>query len=891
MWRVRRFLHRLRAFLRPGASERELARELTAHLGLLEDEYRRRGLRPDEARLAARRSLGGVDQLKELHRDARSIPWLEDARRDVPHAFRSLGRNPGFAFAAVATLAIGIGANTTMFSVVNSVLLKPLSYARDSDRLVRLMMDMPAEDSPTRAPLRTAVGLSAGEIAELQRRTRALSHVGTVGPVLMGLGGHEEAARLQGARVSASVFPMLGARPLLGRVFDSADERTGGGHVVLLSHSAWQRHFAGDHAIVGRTIRLESVLGPRRQSHYTVVGVMPGEFRFPTSTTQFWLPFQLAGTGPVMRGPMLGRLADGVSIEAAAAEVAPAVRQLRGHPARIRYQLVREQAELVAPVRPALLVLWAAVAVVLLIACVNVANLLLARSAARQREFAIRAALGAGRMRLIRQALAESLVLALLGGTAGVLLAVAGVRLLRTLATTLERMDLGSAVSFPRLDDLGLDGVALVFALGVSVAAGVLFGLAPAVGRPAGRASASLRASRLGTGRLLVIAEVAMATVLLVVGTLLVRSFVKLSGVGLGYDPQQVLTFQVAVPVERYPDERLKAFAEAVVAGLRAVPGVQAAAYANQLPMVVLKDTFRVGRTPDSRAAANPGGADARFVSRDYFRAMGIRVRAGRGFDEAGEPRDARALLINQALARREFGRESPLGATVFVGRDPHPWRVIGVVDDVRQFGFDREPEPQFFAELRRWAPEAGPLFPLGAYYAVRTTSDPWGVVPHIRQVVRGLDDRAALFNVAPMQQLVSTTLSRPRMYAVLAGVFAGVAVLLAAIGLYGVIAYTVARRTREIGIRMALGAHGTQVMRAILGRSLATSLAGLVLGLAGAAAGARVLESMLFGLRPLDPATYVGVSLAFAAVATLASYLPARRVMKVDPVAVLRCE
>ena len=903
MARLRRFAFRLLAFVRPAAAERELAREIDAHLALLADEYERRGMTREDARLAARRALGGVDQAKERHRDARSFPWLEDLRRDVPYAWRSFARNSAFTVVAVVTLALGIGANTAIFTVVNAVLLKPLNYSEHSHRLVRLMAHMPPGDASAAASTgfarRVPVGMSGSEIAELRTRTRALSHIGTVGPTMMGLTGHEDAGRLQGARVSASVFPLLEARPLLGRTILSEDESPGRDAVVLLSHAAWQRYFGGDAAILGRTLILNSVLGPRTQREYTVIGVMPADFRFPNSVTEFWMPLVTSprAEGAVMRGPLLGRLADGMSLEAAVGELGPIVRELRSHSPQVRYELVREQDEMVAPVRPALIVLTVAVGCVLLIACVNVANLLLARTAARQREVAVRAALGAGRGRLIRQMLTESVLLAVLGGLGGVVLAIGGVRLLRSLAATLGRFDVGSgvaSVTFPRLDEVGVDPSVFAFTGLLSVLTGVLFGLAPAV-----RSSLSdpIEAIRNGAGRVrgmgggLVVLQIALATVLLVGGALLVRSFLNLSRVNTGYDAANVLTFQVALPVARYPDDRLRPFAEEVVSRLRSIPGVRAAAYANQLPLVALRDSLGgLWKTPSTDRKPVPGAVDARFVSRDYFAAMGIAVIAGRGFadsDGAGQPR---VLVVNEELARRDFAGESPIGQQVFIGRDPTPWQVVGIVANVRQFGLDREPEPQFFADLRQWS-GGMPLFPVGAYYAVRTNGDPDAIVSTLRGIVLQLDPEAALFNVAGMEALVASTISRPRMYAVLLGIFAGVGVTLAVIGIYGVMAFGVTQRTREFGVRMALGAKRGDVMSLVLRQGLALAAVGIALGLAGASAATRYLEGMLFGLTPLDRPTFAVVALLFAIVAAAAAYVPARRATRVEPIVALRCE
>jgi putative ABC transport system permease protein len=392
-------------------------------------------------------------------------------------------------------------------------------------------------------------------------------------------------------------------------------------------------------------------------------------------------------------------------------------------------------------------------------------------------------------------------------------------------------------------------------------------------------------------GDVLVVTEVALAMVLLVGGTLLIRSFVKLSAVDPGYHSDNVLTFQVSLPLARYPDARLKAFAEDLVAHLRSVPGVQAAAYANQLPMVNLSDTAGgLWTTPDSTRPPSPGGPDARFVSRDYLRVFGIRVVAGRGFTENDREGQPRVLLVNQALVNRDFAGENPIGRAVFVGRDVAPWEIVGILADVRQFGLDRKPEPQFFAELQQWS-GTGPLFPVGAYYAVRTTTDPEGIIANARGIVRGLDDQAALFNIAPMNELVASTISRPRLYAVLLGVFAVVGLALALIGIYAVMAYSVTQRTREIGIRMSLGAKRSDVLGLVLRQSLALTVVGIGLGLAGAAAVSRYLEGMLFGLTPLDRSTFLAASVMFVSIAALASYMPARRAANVDPLIALRCD
>jgi putative ABC transport system permease protein len=903
---MRRFVLRLVNLLRHNHADQELTREVDSHVSLLEAEFRRRGMNDENARLAARRAMGSVALAKDLHRDARSFAWLEDVLGDVKYTVRTLRRTPGFTAVSVLTLALGIGANTAIFSVVNAVLLRPLPYDH-ADRLVRVVMTVSAQTTGSTVR-RDPVRLSAAELEQVRSNARTLSKVGVVDATLMNLRGRDP--RLQGAIVSAEFFEMLRARPLLGRVITAADEAAGAEPVILLSYDTWRRHFGSDPQIVGGIVTFDPVLGPRVPADYTVIGVMPESFQFPNRETSVWRPTQLAAAGP--RGAMLARLADAVSPAAAEAEIVPLIRRMRAGQRgneTADYELVGVQQELVRPVRPALIVLMVAVGFVLLLACVNVANLLLARTAARQREMVIRSALGAGRGRLIRYLLTESMTLGVCGGLVGALLAFGGVRLLRSLATTLTRVDLGNQLSLPRIGEISVDGTVLAFSFVISIATGVLFGLVPALRYGRSNNSVALREGEKSTGsgyRLgeyvsvrsaFVVAEIALAMVLLAGGGLLIRSFVELSSVDAGYDPSNVVTFQVALPTDLYPPARTKAFAEAVVAGLRDVPGVESAAYGNQLPMVNLVNSFPLGATPLPRPEPGrprespPGMADIRLVSRDYLDVMGIRVLSGRGFVEGDGPGRPRVMLINEALARRDFANRNPVGETVFINYFPEPWQIVGVVANVRQFGLALDPQPQFFVDLRQWTNVDALVFPAGAYYAARTSVNPESIVPSIRSIVRQLDAQAALFYVAPMEQVVAATTSRPRLYAVLLGIFSVVGLGLAVIGIYGVMAYSVAQRTREIGIRVALGARRTQVVALVVKQSAVLTVIGIALGLSGAAMLSRYLEGLLFGVKPLDPATFAAAAILFMLVALLAAYAPTRRATRVDPLVALRAE
>ena len=896
MSHLRRMAARLYAFCLPGRAERELTREVDAHVGLLEEEYRRRGMTNDDARLAARRDMHGVESLKEQQRDARSFPWLEDARRDVRHALRTLARTPGFTAIASLTIALGIGSVVTVFSVVQSVVLRPLPYDRP-DQLVRLVETVSAAASPTGIPLRrVSDSLSVGELDELRHRAKTVSHMASYINAFMTLTDTGETARLEGWRVEPAFLTMLGVHPLYGRVFEPADAVPGAANVIVLGYGVWQRHLGGRPEAIGTSLTLDS-------KRYTIVGVMPREFEFPVefSSHDFWTPLALDITSNEARDlrlPTVARLAKGASLEMATTEVGFILRAMNGKTSA--YEFVPVQAEWVAPIRRALRSFGVGVGLVLLIAAVNISGLLLARTATRQREIAIRAALGGSRARIVRFLLTESVLLALLGSIVGVLLAFISVRLLQTFATTMSRMDLGKFTAFPRLGEIGIDAPVLALTAGTALLIGIACGMAPAVRytRPVavdtlrqgvGSTPSPVRVRPTRPQELLLVAQVALAMILLVGAGLLVRSYLRLTHVDIGYKPSQVLTFQVALPSGKYKGPSLETFAEGLVSQIKALPGVSAAAYTPLLPMVTLLDhsaLFR--RTPGVPSPPAAPDDDLRGVSADYFRVMGIDVVAGRGLgpgDRAGRPR---VVVINRAMARRHFPGEDPVGKTAYLARLADPWQIVGVVQDVRQLGPAEDPKPQAFVDSRQW-PGMAPGFRFLQYYAIRVDQDVDAVTPRIRQAVRTIDPDAAVYNVAPMNALLSNAVSRPRLYAALAGSFSGVALLIATIGLYGTVAYSVAQRTREIGIRVALGARRGQVMTVVLSRSAMVIVIGLVVGCAGALLLTRYLEGMLFGLSPFDTTTFVGVGFLFGGVATIATWAPARRALSVDPVVALR--
>ena len=822
--------------------------------------------------------------------------WLEETRNDVRHAMRTLRGTPAFTAVAGLTIALGVGSAVTIFSVVHAVVLRPLPFARPNE-LVRLVEIVPPEASPARTVLRRVTdSISVGQVEEVRRRSKTVSNVASYLNAFMTLTDSGETTRLEGWRVEPQLFPMLGVRPLHGRWFETSDAAPGAAGVIILGHGVWQRHFGGRPASLGQSLTLDN-------KRYSIVGVMPKDFEFPIefSSRDFWVPLSLDLTTQQARDvrlPTVVRLAGGASPTIAAAEVGSILRGLNGGSST--YQFVSVQQEWVAPLQRPLRSLEVAVALVFLIAVVNVSSLLLTRTAARQREIAIRAALGARRSRIVRLLMTESVLLACAGTAAGVVVAFVSVRLLRALATTLARMDLGPLTAFPRLGEATIDTPVLAFAMATALITGIACGAGPAIRHTRG---ADIDGLRQGAGStpsparqwlrrpagLLVVLQVTLATVLLIGAGLLVRSYVALSRVELGYDPSGVLTFQVALPSGKYRGPSLERFAEDLVDRVAALEGVIAASYTPLLPMVTLLDhgaLFR--RTPEVPQRQSPLDDDLRGVSHGYFRTMGIQVEAGRGLgpeDRAGRPR---VVVINRTMARRHFPGEDPVGQTAYLGRLPEPWRIVGVVADVRQLGPAADPKPQAFVDSRQW-PGMAPGLRFLQYYAVRTDQNFDVVTARIRRAVRAFDADAAVYNVAPMNALVANAVSRPRLYAALAGTFSGVALLIAAIGLFGTVAYSVAQRTREIGIRVALGAKRREVLALVLGRSAFITMTGVVLGCAAASVVTRYLEGLLFGLSPVDPATFVGVGLLFGTVAAIATIVPARRALSVDPLVALR--
>jgi putative ABC transport system permease protein len=938
---LRVFAARLAALFGRDRAERERAPELAAHLSTIEDDYRRRGMTAEEARAAARRVFG-VEQTKEMHRDLRSFPWLEDVRRDVPYAIRGLRRSPGFTIAVILTLALGVGTSAAIFTIVNTILLRPLPY-RDSDRLVQIAENV-VRDTPDGRQYSRRFGLTQAEFLEWRSRTAVFSQMAGVINLMSGrVQTNDGPIAAPRAIVSPGLFEMLGVPAQLGRTLMAADERPGADAAVI-SAAAWRRLYASDPSVLGRVVKLNDTA-------FTIVGVMPPDFDFPERSTMFWTALApRPGPGTNVFGNAIARLKPGASLADATREanaIGAALRtkppvtgfgagapplpevtatmggQLRREAAladRPRFEAVRVKDLVVDPIKRQMRLLAAAVVVVWLIACGNVANLLLARGTAREREIGVRLALGAGRSRIVRQIVTESVILALGGGLAGVVVAAGAVRLVTVLATVDTprlfqlSINLGDGSLLPRIGELGVDGSLIVAALGIAALASVAFGLAPAfyVARTnaaravrvgASRTGASPAASRLRGA--LVVAQVTMATGLLVAGALLVHTFVKLVSVDAGYDARNVVTLQLVFPPQT-PSERQLSVIEQAIARLQADGRVESAGYTNIAPFLALTEYGGLFVPPGATREQMLDDSlrpQMRIVSHTFLQTLGARLLDGRWLDDGDTGTQPLVFVVNRALARRYFGDRSPVGALVRVFRSPEyveNWRIVGVVEDLKQARLDQEPFPIVFADMRQVlaARERMPKnlqigqglsgFPT---LAVRGRHSTATATAAARGVVREIDPGVGIDAVADLDSLRFGSLVRPRFYAVLVGVFAAIAAVLAIVGIYGVLAYVVEQRTHEIGVRMALGAPRATVLADVLRRGVLLAVLGAVLGLVVAAVATRYLSTMLYGLKPVDISTYMAVALAFVAVAALACYVPARRATKVDPLVALRCE
>jgi putative ABC transport system permease protein len=803
---------------------------------------------------------------------------------DIRYAFRQLIKNPAFSLIAILALGLGIGANSAIFSVVNAVLLSPLPY-KTPERIVSLWGTCPLNDIAKEV----ASWPDFGDWRQQAQSFEAMGGFSNAAPILANADGEPE--RLTGAAVVGDFFSVLGVEPALGRKFLPEENQDGTHRVTILSHALWQRRFGGNPNIVGQQITLNG-------SSHTVVGIMPPSFQDPVPAlrhpVELWLPLSVTDNmRRSRRGDFLstiGRLKPAVSVEQARAE-------MKGIAARLAKQFPDTNTDwsviveplhetLTGDVRPALLVLTGAVGFLLLIACANVANLLLARATARQREIAVRAALGASRGRIIRQLLTENVLLALAGGAAGLLLAAWGMQALLAV----------SPGNIPRLGSIRINTDVLLFTIGMSLLTGFVFGLAPALTisklnlndtlKEGGRSSAEGATGR-RLRNALAIAEIALSLVLVVGAGLLIRSFVRLQEVKPGFNPDHLLAAELSLPATKYAeDQQVVNFYDQLLARVAQLPGVQAATVTTALPLAGGGDilAFYVEGRPFARTARTPD-AESRSVSSDYFRTMEIPLRRGRLLSDQ-EATDA--VVINETLARKYFHGEDPIGKRVTFGNPQAAnvewWTIIGIVGDVRQSRLDTEPYAQVYASYRR-APRRS------LTVILRTAGDPIAMANTLRQQVWSLDREQPLANTRTVEQVLANSIARPRFNTMLIGILAGVALLLATVGIYGVISYSVTQRTHEIGVRMALGATTGNVLRLVVGHGMFLASAGLALGVIGALAVTRIMSTLLYGVSATDPLTYIALVTLLGFIALIASYVPARRATKVDPVIALRHE
>lgn len=929
---LRRLIDGLRRLAGGARANQDLDDELDAFAEAAAEHHRQQGLSADDAQRAARLALGSHAAVKDHVRDVAWESVVEDAGRDLAYGWRCLRRQPGFTAAAVLTLGLGIGLATAVFSVVNTVLVQPLPYA-DARRLVRVVER--AAPAVADAPLLRRISMRWPELVDWRARSATLSALAfSITPPITLMSSDDGAIRLSGALVSTNLFSMLGATAAIGRTLDARDDAAAA-DVVVLSASAWQRYFGGRADIVGQRVSLKT-MGPEAGfldgRALTVIGVMPARFDYPEPYVDYWAPI---GTDSPIRawpgsGTVIGRLADGVSVAAATDEANAIGDALRPRPTSgplsrplppgvRRFDVEGVEEQLLAASRPAFHALSLAVGVLLLITCANVAGMLLARGAGRQREIAVRLALGAGRGRVVRQLLAETLVLAGVGGACGAVIAIGTIRLLRMLASTNApgsfRISWRAAV-IPRLHEVSVDATVLAVAAALAVIAAIVAGVAPSLaavrrrrghgpnlahdGRQQGAAGG---ASRFHDG--LVVVQVALATVLLVAAGLLALSFGKIVREDPGWDAADLLSFYLVMPQE-YGADRKAQLVERVVDELHALPGVAAAGFTYAGPLLGLVDQFGVfvppGRSADEMRG-NPDNPQLRSVSHHYLQAMGATLVAGRWLDARDDGAAPPVLLVNRTVVQRVFGGRNPVGELVHLdGRlDLPPQRIVGVVEDMRHARLDEAAAPQMFVDYRQvlaltrtrqMPPPAQERLSFGFYaFFVRSAEPMDRLMPTVRRLLQRVDRNVGIDAMAPMSTLVTASLTRQRFYASVMAVFAAVAAALSAVGIYGVLAYGVARRTQEIGVRMALGAEVEAIRRMVLRRGLTVFAVGAVAGLGGAVTVTRYLAGMLYHVTPLDPWTYALATAVFGVVAALACWAPARRATRVDPMTALRCD
>jgi predicted permease len=807
--------------------------------------------------------------------------------QDLRYGMRVLVKKPGFTLIAVITLALGIGANMAIFSVVNRVLLFRLPY-KDADRLVMVWGANPQQGA-------TIDLVSPADLADWRAQNRVFEDLAATDDAPYNLTGMGEPESLFGYSLAANFFQVMGLQPALGRAFTLEEDRAGAPGVVVLSHRLWQRRFGSDPNALGRSITLNG-------NPHTIIGIMPAGFQHP-QRSELWTPLRLNSLNANRANDrsfrflrVVGRLKPGVTLEQAQVEMSRVARRLaEQHPDTntgqgVKIVSLREQ--YAGDIKPTLLALLGAVGFVLLIACANLSNLLLAQALARQREIAVRTALGAWRGRLIRQSLTESILLALIGGALGLLLTLWSANLLITLfPNNIANLDI------PIVEEIPIDGRVLGFSLLISLLTGVIFGLAPAWQASKPDLNQSLKDGGANTlagmsGRrmrgLLVVSEMALAVLLLIGAGLMIKSFWRLLQGDLGLNPKNVLTMEVLLAPQRYGNEQQRrAFLQGIMERIENLPGVEEAGATNFLPLTGFwgSTSFSIEGRPAPRPNEEPS-ADNRVVTERYFRTMGIRLLRGREFDERDREGAPAVVIINETMARRYWPNENPVGAHINLGQGNQPlWsEIVGVVNDVKSFGL----EEQTHSDIYR--PFAQAPFPLIAF-AVRTTGDPLSLVTAVKDTIYAVDKDQPVFKVITMEKLAAESITLRRVSMLLVGGLSALALIMAAIGIYGVMSYTISQQRREIGLRMALGAQASDVLKLVIGQGMKPALVGMIVGLLASCALTRLIKSLLFGVSATDPATFVMISILLGGVALLASWIPARRATKVDPMIALRTE
>jgi putative ABC transport system permease protein len=884
MNRLMRVWRRIIFYLRSDRFDRELEEEMRFHQIMRAGENRDYGQSAEDAKYAAQRQFGNLTLLQEASREMWAFRWIETFFQDFRYGARMLVKNPGFAFIAVLTLSLGIGANTAIFGVVNAVLLHPLPYPH-AERMVYVwsggLSDPKAES-----------GFSPRNFTDIRSRNHSFDSYFAFNNVSYTLTGDQQPEALSGVQASADFWRVVGAQPALGRAFTAEEDAPGNDHVALIGDGLWKRRFGGNPQILGRNVQLNG-------EPYTIIGVMPPNFDFPNPNVEVWAPLGLDlakyGRGAAFL-QSVARLKTDVTVEQARADLQNVADHLKKEfpdfawNFTLRIEPVRERffGDLERP----LMILLGAVALVLLIACVNVANLMLGRATARWKEFALRSALGASRGRLVRLQLTESALLAVAGGVGGSFMAGYGINALTAI----------NPAAIANRGKIAIDGPVIAFTFLISLLAGALFGLTPAwhatktdlnrALRENSRSATGARRLKLMRGAL-VVTEISLSLALLVIAGLLLESLGKLLQVNPGFNAENVVTCSISLPHAKYPEDRRQAdFFRRALEQVRAVPGVESAGFGTSLPFSGSRGngSFRIDDRPTPRV--NGPSADSHRVSPGYFTAMGIPLRAGRDFSDADDMAHPGVAIINEAAAKQYWPNENPLGKRISIGMGQEPRlyghavsrEIIGIVGNVKHEQLKDEFQPEMYVP-------AWHLPTLNMTLVVRSRASAESLINSIRRVAQSMDPEQPLRRAQSMETVVSRSIAPQRLTTTLLSLFAGLALLLATVGVYGVMSYSVAQRTQEIGVRMTLGAESHDVLKLIMRQGMTLGLLGVGVGLLISVALSRLMKSLLFGVGPNDPLTFLGVALLLTIVTLLACWIPARRAMKVDPMIALRHE